>query len=68
MKDRYWPILLKKSVLAGAAFPEFKKRTIWTLLRENQGSSVFRTAQISTQATLFCGQKSQRDFFNRIDP
>jgi hypothetical protein len=52
------PILLKKSVLAGAAFPEFKKRTIWTLLRENQGSSVSSTPQISTQATLFCGQKS----------
>lgn len=40
--DHSWPILLKKSVLAGAALPELKKCTIWALLRENQGSSVSR--------------------------
>jgi hypothetical protein len=43
-----WPILLKKLVLAEAAFPELKKCTTWTLLRENQGSSVSSTVQIST--------------------
>jgi hypothetical protein len=34
------PILLKKSVLAGATFPELKKCTIWALLRKNQDGSL----------------------------
>jgi hypothetical protein len=39
---------VEKSVLTGASYPELRKRTIWTLLREKQDSSVSRTAQIST--------------------
>jgi hypothetical protein len=48
LNDRSWPIVLKKSVLAGAAFPELKKRTTWALLCEKQGNSVSSTVQIST--------------------
>ena len=31
---RFWPILLKKAVFAGAAFQTFRKRTALVLLRE----------------------------------
>jgi hypothetical protein len=48
LNDLSWPIVLKKSVLAGAAFPELKKRTTWALLCEKQGNSVSSTVQIST--------------------
>jgi hypothetical protein len=39
--DRFWPILLKKSVSERAAFRQLKKRSISALLRKNQDRSVF---------------------------
>jgi hypothetical protein len=45
--DRFWPILLKKSVLARVTCPLGQKRLICALLREIQGSSAPEMAQIS---------------------
>jgi hypothetical protein len=40
MKGSFWPILLKKSTSEGAASRQLKKRSILSLLRKNQDSSV----------------------------
>ena len=56
---RFWPVAdrpnrqqsadsVEKVGLGRSRLSRVQKRTIWTLLHENQGSSVSRTAQIST--------------------
>jgi len=55
MTGSFRPILLKKSVFERAAFRQLKNCSIPALAN-----------QISTSLTLFHGQKSRWDFFNRI--
>lgn len=59
-------ILLKKSVPSRFARAKPKKRSIEAWLREIWSSSALALAQISTSVAHFCGQKLQKEFFNRI--
>jgi len=60
------PDSVEKVGLGGRRLFRAQEARAWAPLRKNQGNSAFQTIQISTSATLICGQKSRSDFFNRI--
>ncbi|MBD8239703.1 hypothetical protein SOM46_26770 [Pseudomonas fluorescens] len=66
MNDRFWPILLKKSVIQNCLIIDRRKRLFYTLLREICAWHPLPKVKISISDAYFSAAEIMADFFNRI--
>jgi hypothetical protein len=66
LKDRFWPILLKKSVIQNCLMIDRRKRLFYTLLREICVWKPQPKVKISISDAYFSAAETMADFFNRI--
>jgi hypothetical protein len=66
LNDRFWPILLEKSVRPNSLHIDWLKRLFCTLLREIRVRKPLPKVKISISDAYFSAAQTMADFFNKI--